>query len=167
MEKAFGMSFADAGDACLDPDLKTDQVSSSIKNALECVSEKNPGANEAHQCCNRLDHRKHPLRTPAKTKRRGTPHSQKDFGRQNRNRRRPRIPRNRMCQIRATTAALPCARSVREYTAPTATTCSPSQGSPHFRRVPVAVSLQLGAQGGVHRNALPKRLDIGMHPAEW
>jgi hypothetical protein len=60
------MSFADAGDACLDPDLKTDQVSSSIKNTLKCVSKKNPGANQAHQCCNRLDHRKHPLRTPRK-----------------------------------------------------------------------------------------------------
>src|SRR5882724_11348656 len=60
------MSFADAGDACLDPDLKTDQVSSSIKNTLKCVGKKNPGANQAHQCCNRLDHRKHPLRAPQK-----------------------------------------------------------------------------------------------------
>jgi hypothetical protein len=42
------MSVADAGDACLDPDLKTDQVSSSIKNTLKCVSKKYPGANQAH-----------------------------------------------------------------------------------------------------------------------
>src|SRR5882672_6189712 len=37
-----------------------------IKNALKCVSNKNPGANQAHQCCNCLDHRKHPLRAPRK-----------------------------------------------------------------------------------------------------
>ncbi len=57
--------------------------------------------------------------------------------------------------------------NTREYTGPFATICSPSQGSPHFRRVPDAVSSQLGAQGGARRNALPKRLDIGTYPAEW
>ena len=42
------------------------QPSSPVKNALKCVGKKNPGANQAHQCCNRLDHRKHPLRAPQK-----------------------------------------------------------------------------------------------------
>ena len=34
------------------------------QNTLKCVGKKNPGANQAHQCSNRLDHRKHPLRAP-------------------------------------------------------------------------------------------------------
>jgi len=59
------MSFADAGDACLDRFSRT-RASSPKKNALKCVGKKNPGANQAHQCCNCLNHRKHPLRAPRK-----------------------------------------------------------------------------------------------------
>jgi len=41
------------------------------------MGKKNPGTDQAHDCCNRLNHRKRPLR-PVNTQRHATAHSQKD-----------------------------------------------------------------------------------------
>jgi hypothetical protein len=59
-------------------------------------------------------------------------------------------------------------RYIRESTIPIATICSPSQASPHFRRVPNAVSSQLGVHVGRIESVLPKSpAQIGSGVAEW
>jgi hypothetical protein len=49
------------------------------QHSLERVGNENPGANQSHHRCEHFEHRKLPSR-PARSKRRASPHSQKDFG---------------------------------------------------------------------------------------
>lgn len=49
------------------------------QHSLERVGNEDPGANQSHHRCEHFEHRKLPLR-PARSKRRASPHSQKDFG---------------------------------------------------------------------------------------
>jgi hypothetical protein len=64
------------------------------QHSFKRVSDKDPGSNQGHHRCDHFEHRKHPLR-PARTKRRGSPHSQKDFEALTHNRPRLGIWRNR------------------------------------------------------------------------
>jgi len=66
------------------------------QNTFKRVGDKNPGADQTHHRCEHLEHCEHPLRPRAcATKRRASPHSQKDFERRPHNRRQLGFWRNR------------------------------------------------------------------------
>ena len=66
------------------------------QNTFKRMRDKNPGADQTHHRCEHLEHCEHPLRPRAcATKRRASPHSQKDFERRPHNRRQLGIWRNR------------------------------------------------------------------------
>jgi hypothetical protein len=87
--KTFGTGLTERGDA----ELRSRPGSGPRQHSFKRVGNENPGANQSHHCCDHFEHRKHPLR-PARSKRRASPHSQKDFGLTPHNRRQLRIFRN-------------------------------------------------------------------------
>ncbi len=88
--KTFRTGLTERGDA----GLRSRAGSGPRQHSLERVGNEYPGANQCHHRCDHFEHRKHPLR-PARSKRRASPHSQKDFGFASHNRWRLRIFRNR------------------------------------------------------------------------
>ena len=67
--------------------------SSPRQNAFKRVRDEDTGTDQTHHRCDHFEHRKHPLR-PARSKRRASPHSQKDFVEASYNRPRLGILRN-------------------------------------------------------------------------
>ena len=122
------------------------------------MGQENRRANQAHNRCNRLNHRTNPLR-PCTHRTTAALHSQKDSVAETTDPGRVMICCNRLSETgtgqgwsmgdRHNEARKPPGDHDKpKATTPVATIDSPRRRAPHFRRVRVAISLRLGAEVG-------------------
>jgi len=140
--------------------------------ALKCMGKENACANQAQQRCNRLNHRKDPLR-PRPGQNDIRPRTVKRIPRRGRNSGLTDALIQQICpETGCERTAADSRRSLHfrnavNWQAASATIDSPPHGSPHFRRVRDAISSYLDADVGCIGAFYGRAARVGTRPAEW
>ena len=127
------------------------------QNAFKSVRDEDAGTDQTHHRCDHFEHRKHPLR-PARSKRRASPHSQKDFVDRSHNGRKVRILRN-IC-AKSEQGAGPTVARLQRF-------INQREADPISAMVSLRYLYHWMRRWGPHCRVLPESASIGMRRLGW